>query len=105
LRHALFDPQIEYIFGDEGFAIDWRGDPKPRTPKGFMTFGTPHLALESPVSNRWPEQAAEYARIRRLWVTPQWPDPPLRRRANRHSPDGVPPHADAYSTIATGQTH
>src|SRR5690349_13887827 len=43
LREALFDPRIEYFFGDEGFNIDWRADPKPRShSKGFMAFGAAH---------------------------------------------------------------
>jgi len=104
LRNALFDPRIEYAFNDEGFAIDWRGDPKPRIQKGFMSFGTRHIAEHAAVGDAWPEPAAEYARIRREYVTPQWPEPPAGRRANQRPAPGVPPHADAYSFVALGQT-
>jgi hypothetical protein len=100
LRHALFDPRIEYVFGDEGFAIDWRGDPKPRTTRSFTIFGASHVPLHSAIGDRWPQEAAEYARLRRLFITPQWPEPPVRRRSNRSPATGVPPHADAYSILA-----
>src|SRR5689334_12163126 len=102
LRQALFDPRVEYTFGDDGFAIDWRSDPKPHIQKGFMVFGAAHHAQYSSVGNPWPEQAAEYARVRRIFITPQWPEPPVRRRANPRPAPGVPPHADAYSIVTTG---
>jgi hypothetical protein len=103
LRQALFDPRVEYGFGDDGFVLDWRSDPKPRLSHGFMRFGAarPPTMRRMGVANAWPESAAEYARIRRLFVTPQWPEPPARR-TNRHVPSGVPPHADAYSILAPG---
>jgi len=104
LRHALFDPQIEYVFSDEGFVMDWRSDPKPRVRhRGFAHFGSPPRGLpRDAIGNEWPKPAAEYARIRREFITPQWPDPPVRR-ANRRPATGVPPHADAYSILALGQ--
>jgi len=104
LRNALFDPRVEYGFGDDGFVLDWRSDPKPRVTHGFMQFGAPRPPTErhvGGVANAWPESAAAYARVRRLFWTPQWPDPPARR-ANRRQPPGVPPHADAYSILALG---
>ena len=106
LRNALFDPRVEYGFGDDGFVLDWRSDPKPRISHGFAAFGAPRpptTARPLGIANAWPESAAEYARIRRIFVTPQWPEPPMRRTNRRPAP-GVPPHADAYATIALGQT-
>lgn len=104
LRNALFDPRIEYGFGDDGFVLDWRSDPKPRSPNAFVQFGAPRPPTArhiGGVANAWPESAAEYARIRRLFVTPRWPEPPVRR-TNRSRPAGVPPQADAYSILALG---
>ena len=99
LREALFDPKVYYYFGDEGFTLDWVSDPGPRRLyKGFASFGS---VTRRVYQNAWPERAAEYARIRRLLVTPQWPEPPARR-TNRREPMGVPPHADAYATLALG---
>jgi hypothetical protein len=104
LRHALFDPRIEYRFGDEGFSIDWATDPKPRPRnKGFAAFGSPGNGFHSfgPIANSWPESAADYARIRRLLITPQWPEPP-QRRINRPRSQHVPPHGDAvWLALAT----
>jgi hypothetical protein len=115
LRNALFDPKVEYIFGDEGFIIDWRGDPKPRA-RSFISVGGPPPPAFVPIgqaapfgsryshgiANAWPGPAAEYARLRRIFVTPRWPEPPVPR-ANRHVPTGVPPHADASSILALDQ--
>lgn len=104
LRNALFDPRVEYGFGDDGFVLDWRGDPKPRFAGGLMEFGAPRPPMArriGGVANAWPESAAEYARVRRLFVTPQWPEAPVRR-TNRRLPSGVPPHADALSILALG---
>lgn len=105
LRQALFDPRIEYGYTDRGFAIDWRTDPKPRFPPStFVHLGDAEPPmLRNPVGDAWPESAASYARLRRLWITPQWPDPPARQRTNRGPVGGVPPHADAYSLVALGQ--
>jgi hypothetical protein len=108
LRQALFDPRVLYGYTDKGFAMDWRGDPKPRVPRveRVMTFAEFSRFLQAhsrtPIGGEWPMSAAEYARLRRLWITPQWPDPPARR-ANRRPAAGVPPHGDAYSIIASNQ--
>ena len=97
LRQALFDPRVVYYFGDEGFTLDWRGDPRPQTHfKGFRSFG----AGSAPVfATSWPATAAEYARLRRLFITPQWPEPP-QRRVNRARNSPVPPHGDALVSLA-----
>ena len=101
LRHALFDPRVEYRFSDEGFYIDWRTDPKPRPQnQGFVAFGSPGAGFhtQGPIANSWPETAAEYARIRRLLITPQWPEPP-QRRPNRARRSPVPPHGETFASI------
>jgi hypothetical protein len=98
LRRALFDPRVEYAFSDEGFAIEWRTDPKPHLPSSFVHFGAPGSNLfRKSIANAWPESAAEYARIRRLIITPQWPEPP-QRRTNRPPARTVPPHGDVFAT-------
>jgi hypothetical protein len=105
LRHALFDPRIEYVFGDEGFALEWRSDPKPR-PRftGFVSFGQPsQFHSTAPVAGAWPQSAVEYARIRRLVITPQWPDRPAFR-ANRRRRSPVPPHGDGSASLLTPAT-
>jgi hypothetical protein len=103
LRQALFDSRVEYAFTDEGFAIDWRSDPKPRSAHTFAAFGAPHVLPHNAIASAWPDPAAEYARVRREFITPKWPEPAPLRRANRRAPNGVPPHGDAYSIIALGQ--
>src|SRR3954466_8446739 len=57
LRQALFDPRIEYAFSDEGFAMDWRSDPKPRIRHmGFAHFGSAAAELPpDPVGDQWPK--------------------------------------------------
>jgi hypothetical protein len=94
LHQALFDDRVDYSFGDQGFSLDWKGDPKPRPHGGaFRQFGSGVVIFP----NAWPPSAAEYARLRRIFVTPQWPEPP-QRRANRVRNSPVPPH-DAFTTI------
>ena len=94
LHQALFDERVVYSFGDQGFSLDWKGDPKPRPHGGaFRPFGSGAVAFP----NAWPPSAAEYARVRRIFVTPQWPEPP-QRRVNRMRNSPVPPH-DAFTTI------
>jgi hypothetical protein len=103
LRHALFDPRVEYVFGDEGFALEWRSDPRPRPRfSGFVAFGQPsEFHSTAPIAGAWPQSAAEYARIRRMVITPQWPEPPAFR-ANRRRQSPVPPHGDGSAAILAG---
>jgi hypothetical protein len=102
LRIALFDPRIEYDFSDQGFAIEWRGDPKPRYPRpSFVPIGAPpppsfgHRTAS--IANAWPEPAAEYARLRREYITPRWPELPARASPSRNF---SPPH-DGFALQAT----
>ena len=108
LRQALFDPRVEYNYGDKGFYIEWRTDPKPRwtAPRSFRAFGSDsYEPPKLPVSAAWPQTAAEYARLRRDFITPRWPEIP-QRRANRTRRSPVPPHGDAYaSMLALAATH
>jgi len=104
LRDALFAPQIEYSYGDKGFSIEWRGDWTPRTPRfdravTLQEFDRILRVLNRrPISNSWPESAAEYARLRREFITPRWPEPPARRsRGERNFP--TPPR-DAFALQA-----
>jgi hypothetical protein len=103
LRIALFDPRIEYDFSDQGFAIEWRGDPKPRYPRSsFVPIGAPpppsfgHRTAS--IANAWPEPAAEYARLRREFITPRWPEPPAGRSRREH--DFMTPPRDAFALQA-----
>ena len=102
LRHALFDPRVEYRFDDEGFYIEWRADPRPRLrSNGFVAFGSPSRGVGfhfAPIADSWPQSAAEYARIRRLIITPQWPDR-VQRRANPPRRSPVPPHGEAHASL------
>ena len=101
LRQALFDSRIQYSYGDKGFNLDWATDPKPRIPKRYASFNDFYRALEvaghRPVASAWPETAAEYARLRRDFITPRWPEMP-QRRVNRPRSSPVPPHGDASIT-------
>lgn len=111
LREALLsDPDIVYGYTDNGFSMEWRGDARIRMPRfdhppTFEEYSRALHALNRPaIGGAWPQHAAQYARLRREWITPQWPDPPVRRRPNQRPATGVPPHADAYSINALGQT-
>jgi hypothetical protein len=103
LRQALFDQRIEYGFNDRGFYLEWRGDPRPRQRHGFSSFApigsvARYEPPPEPISSAWPQTAAEYARIRREFVTPRWPEIP-QRRINRPRRSPVPPHGDALSAV------
>jgi hypothetical protein len=96
LHQALFDPRVVYAFGDQGFSLDWRGDPKPRQHSAaFRRFGAGEPVI---FPNPWPPSAAEYARLRRLFITPEWPDPP-QRRVNRARNSPVPPHGESFISL------
>src|SRR4051812_16431064 len=59
LHQALFDPRVEYVFGDDGFYLDWRTDPKPRRHfNHFRRIGEPGDEPRVPIRNAWPESAA-----------------------------------------------
>ena len=106
LREALFDSRIEYGYNDQGFGLDWRSDPRPKPrfngPVTFEEFDrVMSLANRLTVASAWPQSAAEYAKLRRLFITPQWPQMP-QRRANRMRNSPVPPHGEA---LAIGNNH
>lgn len=99
LREALFDPRVEYYYGDYGFTLDWAGDPKPRRAAGaWVAFHTGALPHAAPGQTPWPESAIEYAVLRRIAITPQWPEPP--QRSTRRPANPTPPHHDAFSSLA-----
>jgi hypothetical protein len=96
LREALFDPRIEYTYGDEGFTLDWRSDPKPPRARGvWVSFGTPTAGWWA---TAWPSSTVEYAKLRRIAITPQWPEPP--RRARPRSQPRATPHNDLTYLLA-----
>jgi hypothetical protein len=101
LREALFDPRIEYRYGDDGFSLDWRSDPKPRRPGAgaWHAFGARPAARSAFIQGwtPWPPSTIEYARLRRIAITPQWPEPP--QRPSRRRPHPTPNHHDAFSSL------
>lgn len=106
LREALFDPRIEYRYGDDGFSLDWRSDPKPRVlhPQVWHAFGRRPSSRSSFIQgwSPWPPSTVEYARLRRVAITPQWPDPPQRPQRPRTSP--TPNHNDAFFSLTVSLT-
>ena len=104
LREALFDPRIEYHYGDYGFTLDWASDPKPRMRHGvWMPFGSPR-SKTIPGQTPWPPSAVQYAELRRLAITPQWPEPP-QRRANRARRSPVPPRDGSAWLLSLATSH
>ena len=71
LSQALFDQKIVYSYDDNGFYRDYQDDP-------------------------WPESAVQYAKFRRLVITPQWPEP--RRASRSRARPSAPSRNDALNT-------